>query len=70
VVGILVEQQRKVLEFIVQMKGAAEDKCRLVLSVARLPWPPPEAPTIEMVQEMQNSRHAAKQAKKAEAEEI
>jgi len=64
VVGVLVEQQRKVLQSIELMKGAASDKCRLVLSVARLPWPPPEAPTIEMVQDMQSKKAASVQAAK------
>jgi len=62
VVGILVEQQRKVLSKIDLMKGAAEDKCRLVLSVARLPWPPPEAPSIEYVQQMQSGKANKKEA--------
>ena len=65
VVGILVEQQRKVLQRIEEMKGASLDKCRLVMSVARLPWPPPEAPTIEMVTEMQNKKSAIQQTAKA-----
>jgi len=64
VVGVLVEQQRKVLQSIELMKGAASDKCRIVLSVARLPWPPPEAPTIEMVQDMQNKKAASVQVAK------
>ena len=66
VVGVLVEQQRKVLEYITLMKGTTEDKTRLVLSVGRLPWPPPEAPTIEMVHDLQNRKHSQKQASRAE----
>ena len=63
VVGILVEQQRKVLKGVEEMKGTAEDKCHLVLSVARLPWPPPDAPTIEDVMQMQKARQMGKPKK-------
>ncbi len=69
VVGILVEQQRKVLKGVEEMKGTAEDKCHLVLSVARLPWPPPDAPTIEDVVLMQKQRQMGSKAKKEEEEE-
>jgi hypothetical protein len=57
VVGVLVEQQRKVLQYIELMKGAASDKCRLVLSVAQLPWPPSEAYALDR---QQCGRHQAR----------
>merc|ERR1711988_383 len=60
VVGILVEQQRKVLKGVEEMKGTAEDKCHLVLSVARLPWPAPDAPSIEDVKQLQKQRQLGK----------
>ena len=63
VVGILVEQQRKVLKGVEEMKGTAEDKCPLVRRVARLPWPPPDAPTIEDVMQMQKARQMGKPKK-------
>merc|ERR1711871_1260293 len=65
VVSILLDQQRKVLKSIEEMRGTTEDKSRLVLSVARLPWPPPDAPDIDYVLEMQKKRglHKAKKTK-------
>merc|ERR1711988_1178314 len=69
VVGILVEQQRKVLKGVEEMKGTAEDKCHLVLSVARLPWPPPDAPTIEDVMQMQKARQMGKPKKEEETDD-
>ena len=66
VVGILVEQQRKVLKSVEDMRGTAEDKCRLVMSVARLPWPPPDAPSIDDVKQLQKQRQMGK---KKDAEE-
>ena len=65
VVGILVEVQIKVLKGIEEMKGTAEDKY-LVLSVARLPWPPPDAPSIEDVVQMQKQRQLGSKQKKEE----
>lgn len=50
-VQILVEQQRVVLNLIEEGKST-EEKCRMVLHVARLPWPPPENPTLKDVKDI------------------
>lgn len=69
VVGILVEQQRKVLKAVEDMRGTAEDKCRLVMSVARLPWPAPDAPSIEDVKQLQKQRQLGKKKAAEENED-
>ena len=48
------------------MRGTAEDKCRLVMSVARLPWPAPDAPSIDDVKQVQ--KHRQRGPKRAEEE--
>lgn len=45
-VQILIEQQRVVFGLVEEGKGS-EEKCKLVLHVARLPWPPPENPCVK-----------------------
>jgi len=61
-VGILVSQQRQVLARIEEMRGAAEDKARLVMHIARLPWPPPETPTMSDVLELVEKDAAGREA--------
>ncbi len=57
------------MKSIEEMRGTAEDKTRLVLSVARLPWPAPDAPDIDYVIDMQKKRSNLKKRKSDKEEE-
>ena len=50
-VHILLEQQRLILSKI-EASRAVDDQCQMVLRIAKLPWPPLEAPTLKDCQEI------------------
>lgn len=50
-VQILLEQQRLILNKI-ESARKVDDQCQMILRIAKLPWPPLEAPTLKDCQEI------------------
>lgn len=50
-VQILLEQQKQIYTQVDAVK-LIEDQCKLLINVERLPWPPPENPTLEDVHQI------------------
>ena len=56
-VQILVEQQKVVLGFVEKGRDTAE-KMKAVVLDCRVPWPPPEAPTMKFVESLVSTAEA------------